>query len=135
MVYWDTIDFPDGVEPSDGWNEGTCVNNKCTFTFETPDDLFRKAGDEYPLIVMFTNEEKRVDVKVSKAIITNTNEEFFSVRSDFDNEWTMSLKNSESGWDEIYQNIYISMTKTPITEEESTATITVEFTLTPVRID
>lgn len=131
-LYWDNSNFPDGVSSR---LDESCGAGVCSLTFETPENLFQNSGDEYRILMMFINNEPRVDVKVSKATITNTNEDIFSVRTTWEEEWTMSLTGNELQWDEIRQYIYISMDKLPITEEESTATITIEFTLTPVRIN
>ena len=55
---WDAIDFPGDSGYTGEETSSSCVNNICTLTFQTPENLFRNAGDEYPLMVMFVNEEK-----------------------------------------------------------------------------
>jgi hypothetical protein len=115
-----------------------CNNNVCNFSFVLNEDsALENVGDMNSVEVYVQSDEYNVDVKVSVPVINNDSE-FFDVRwAGWEEEQIMSTTKEQveitSPGVELYALIDVFLVKMPITEEESTATFTIEFNLTPVR--
>ena len=115
-----------------------CKNNVCSFAFELKEDCkLSEVGDMNSVALYVNSYEYKVDVKVSVPVIENDSEFFEVIWAGWEEDEILSTTPEavENGYPicETVGLIDIFLVKMPITEEESTATFTIEFTLTPVR--
>lgn len=74
------------------------------------------------------NEESDVNASVAKASITNDKSDYFEVTTDVDSNPVVIDANGTG-----YVNVTVKLKKTPVATEDSTATIKVDLTATPVQ--
>ena len=116
-----------------------CKNNVCSISFELNEEYrFTEVGEVKTVATVYINSyEYNVDVKLSAPVIKNDSEFFNVIWAGFQEEYILSTTKEEvlSGESTCttFAQIDVFMVKLPITEEESTATFTIEFTMTPVR--